>query len=410
MAGGMSEKEWEQLVIDEFGELGWFPMEGKQIAKGSGERESWDELIIPGRFRDAIARINPALPPGAIDDAVTVVRSVTSRDAITENYRIHEFLTMGIRAVAYADEYGAEHNPTIWLIDKRDAGNNDFMAARQVRVVDGEHRRIFDVVLYLNGLPVGFIELKKTSAKGDDLKSAHTQLTSTYVDEFPLAFRCNVICVVTDGPGALCGTAFTPLEHFAPWTVDDEGEPVKQPASRTEELPVVLMLHGLFQHERFLDLLSGYVTFARTKGGLRKMLAKPHQYFAVSEAIRKTLDAVRGDGRAGVVWHTQGSGKSMEMELYANQVLTHPSLGNPTIVVLTDRRTWMTSSSARSRPASCCPRSRSRPPPARSFARRWRTSASAGSSSRRCRSSGRPRRRRRTGSRTRCCPTGATSS
>ena len=106
---------------------------------------------------------------------------------------------------------------------------------------------------------------------------------------------------------------------------------------RDEDLPLVLMMYGLFQHERFIELLTGYVTFARTEDGLVKRLAKPHQYFAVSEAVGKTIEAVRSHGRAGVVWHTQGSGKSMEMELYANQVLTHPSLGNPTIVVLTDR-------------------------------------------------------------------------
>ena len=157
------------------------------------------------------------------------------------------------------------------------------------------------------------------------------------MDELPLAFRCNEICVVSDGPGALCGTAFTPFEHFAPWSVNDEGQPVKQPAVRDVDQPIMLLLHGMFGHARFLDLITGYVSFARTDGTLLKRLAKPHQYFAVAEAVRKTIEAVRGDGRAGVVWHTQGSGKSMEMELYANQILTHPSLGNPTIVVLTDR-------------------------------------------------------------------------
>ena len=157
------------------------------------------------------------------------------------------------------------------------------------------------------------------------------------MNELPLAFRCNVVCAVTDGPGALCGTAFTPFEHFAPWSVDDEGHPVKQPAVRDVDQPIMLLLHGMFPHARFLDLVTGYIAFARTDGGLLKRLAKPHQYFAVEEAVRKTIEAVRGDGRAGVVWHTQGSGKSMEMELYTNKILTHPSLGNPTIVVLTDR-------------------------------------------------------------------------
>ena len=249
---------------------------------------------------------------------------------------MHEFLTRGIRSVTYTDEYGAERNPTIWLINRRDPENNDFMAAHQVAVVDGEHRRRFDVVLYVNGMPLGIVELKKISNDGGGLKQAHGQLM-TYVEELPLAFRCNVVCVASDGPGALCGTAFTPFEHFAPWNVDDDGHPVKQPAVQDVDQPIMLLLHGMFQHARFIELLFGYVAFARTEDGLVKRLAKAHQYFAVAEAVGKTIEAVRGDGRAGVVLHTQGSGKSMEMELYANQVLTHPSLGNPTIVVLTDR-------------------------------------------------------------------------
>src|SRR6516225_11359950 len=113
MAGGMSEKEWEDLVMEVLGELAWEPREGKSIAKGSGERESWDELIIPGRLRDAIARINLKLPPSAVDEVVATVMTATSRDALAENHRVHEYMTRGIRSVVYTDEYGAEQNPTI---------------------------------------------------------------------------------------------------------------------------------------------------------------------------------------------------------------------------------------------------------------------------------------------------------
>src|SRR5580704_15870456 len=333
---GMSEEQWEQFVLDELAELAWEPKTGTEIAP-KAERESWSELIISWRLRDAIARINPGLPMSAVDDAAKIVFSATSQDARAENQRMHEFLTRGIRSVTYTDEYGAERNPTIWLLDRRNVENNDFMAARQVRVVDGEHRRRFDVVAYVNGMPLAFIELKKASAGGDDLKSAHTQLTGTYVAELPLAFRCNVVCVISDGFAMQYGTAFTPFEHFAPWNVDDDGKPIKQPAADLVDQPIMLLLHGMFRHDRFLDLLFGYVAFARNADGMVKRIAKPHQYFAVAEAVRKTIEAVRGDGRAWVVWHTQGSGKSMEMELYANQVATHPSLANPTIVVLTDR-------------------------------------------------------------------------
>src|SRR5215469_16664733 len=278
---GMSEAAWEQLVMDELAELAWEPKDGKQIAPGSGERESWSELIIPRRLREAIAVINPALPASAVEDAVTIVLSATSRDARAENLRIHEFLTRGIRAVSYADKYGAVQNPTIRLIDQRQPEMNDFVAVHQVTVVEGEHRRRFDVVLYVNGMPLGFIELKKATVDGGALKAAHAQLT-TYVDELPLAFRCNEVCVVSDVPGALCGTAFTPFEHFAPWNVDDVGQAVKQPAVRDVDQPIMLLLHGMFGHARFLDLVTGYIAFARTDGGLVKRLAKPHQYFAVA--------------------------------------------------------------------------------------------------------------------------------
>ena len=332
----LSEAEWEALAMDTLGELGWKPVEGKAIAPGSGERESWSELILPGRLREAIGRINPQLPPSAVEDALMEVTSARSRDALAENRRIHEFLTKGIRSVVYTDEHGAEHNPTIWLVDFREPEANDFLAVNQVTVTDGEHRRRFDVVLYLNGLPVGVVELKKAGDAHADLQGAYAQLR-TYVDELPLAFRANVVCVVSDGITARYGTAFTPFEHFAPWNVDDEGRPVPQPPARDEDLALNLALHGLFQQRRFLEILRGYVAFAETPGGTTKRIAKPHQYFAVSKAVGKTIEATRRDGRAGVVWHTQGSGKSLEMELYTHQVMTHPSLGNPTIVVITDR-------------------------------------------------------------------------
>ena len=332
---GMSEAGWEALAMDTLGELAWEAVEGKSIASGSGERQSWRELIIPGRLRAAIGRINLGLPESAVQEAVQVVLSPKSRDARGENHQVHRYLTDGIRSVIYADEHGAEHNPTIRLIDYADPCANDFLAANQVMVIDGDHKRRFDIVLYVNGLPLGVIELKKAGDENAGLEGAHAQVM-TYVQELPLAFRCNVACVVSDGIRAKYGTAFTPFEHFAPWNVDDEGRPVK-PNSTDADLAINLLLYGLFEQRRFIEILGGYVAFAQSDGGLVKRIAKPHQYFAVSKAVGKTLEAVRSNGHAGVVWHTQGSGKSMEMELYANQVLRHRSLGNPTIVVLTDR-------------------------------------------------------------------------
>lgn len=334
--GDMSEAAWEALAMDTLGELAWLPVEGKKIAPGSGERESWAELIIGRRLREAIGRINPQLPDSAVDEAVKIVLTPRSRDARTENHQVHEYLTRGIRSVVYTDSFGAEHNPTIRLIDRRDPLANEFLAVNQVTVIDGDHRRRFDIVAYVNGMPLAIIELKKAGDQNADLEGAHAQLM-TYVEELPMAFRCNVLCVVTDGVTARYGTAFTPFEHYAPWTVDDDGLPAPQPPASDEDLALNLILYGLFEQRRFTELLHGYVAFAQADNQLIKRIAKAQQYFAVSKAVDKTIEAVRSHGLAGVVWHTQGSGKSMEMELYANQVLTSPALGNPTIVVLTDR-------------------------------------------------------------------------
>ncbi|MBI1758931.1 MAG: type I restriction endonuclease subunit R [Actinobacteria bacterium] len=336
MSMDMSEGDWEALAMETLGELAWEPVAGTAIAPGSGERESWAELILAGRLRDAVARINPALPAASVDEAVGEVLAARSRDALAENRRLHTLLTTGIRSVVYTDEHGAEHNPTIRLVDLRDVTANDYLAANQVTVIDGEHNRRFDIVCYLNGLPVGLIELKKASSEYTDLPGAHRQV-QTYLEEFPLAFRGNAVCAVTDGITARYGTAFTPWEHFAPWNVDETGQPVPQPATRDEDLALNLLLHGVFEQQRLLELLRGYIAFAEQPGGAVKRIAKAHQYFAVDKAVRKTVEATRRDGKAGVVWHTQGSGKSLEMELFAHQIATHPSLGNPTIVVITDR-------------------------------------------------------------------------
>lgn len=344
----MSEADWEEAAVEVLGDLGWQPMKGSQLGPGSGERKDWAEPILVERLRDAIGQINPDLPASAVDDAVTTVLASTSRDAITENQRLHEFMARGMRSVTVVDEYGAEYTPTIWLVDFRDPETNDFVVASQVRIDDRNRNGIrCDVVLYLNGLPVAVIELKNASAEGADLKVAHQKLMN-YVTEWPLAFRATVLFAVSDGVTARYGTPFTPFNHFAPWNVDEQGRPVRLEGTsgtlrrevddvRYDDAQSVLLC-GLFDRRRFLELLRGYVTFASVGGsGLEKRIAKAHQYFAVSRAVEKTVEATRSDGKAGVVWHTQGSGKSMEMELYAYQASVDPRLANPTILVLTDR-------------------------------------------------------------------------
>ncbi len=344
----MSEDDWEQAAIETLAELGWLPIEGRKLGPGSRERKDWAEPILVERLREAIGQINPDLPASSVDEAVAVVLASESQDAISENRRLHEFMARGMRSVTVVDEYGAETTPTIWLIDFRDPEVNDYVVASQVRIDDRNRNGIrCDLALYLNGLPVAVVELKNAGSEKADLRVAHQKLMN-YVTEWPLAFRATVLFAVSDGVTARYGTPFTPFNHFAPWNVDEDGEPVR-PAGNPSSLPrevddiryddaQTVLLYGLFDQRRFLDLLRGYVTFASVGGsGLQKRIAKAHQYFAVSRAVEKTVEAIRSDGKAGVVWHTQGSGKSMEMELYAYQASIDPRLANPTILMLTDR-------------------------------------------------------------------------
>ncbi|MGC0252366.1 type I restriction endonuclease subunit R [Pseudactinotalea sp. Z1748] len=340
-----SEEAWEQLAIEVLGELGWQPTTGTAIAPGATtpfgeqERHAWDELLIRPRLRAALRRLNPDVPRDYLDQALDVIGSATSQDAITENHRIHDFLVNGLR-LPYIDSDGKEQNPTIRLIGA-DPDHNDWLAARQVTITRGDVTRRFDVVLYLNGMPVGIIELKRAGAAQADTAAAHAQL-QTYLREFPLAFRFAAITIISDTVTAKYGTPFTPLNHYSPWNVSDDGEALgaHSPSSINEgdqDTALDRVLHGLTRTDRFLTFLTHYVAFDETKAGLIKRIAKPHQFFAVERAVAKTLEAVDSHGKAGVVWHTQGSGKSMEMELYAAQVLQRPKLRNPTIVVITDR-------------------------------------------------------------------------
>ena len=188
-------------------------------------------------------------------------------------------------------------------------------------------------------MPVSVIELKRAGSRYADPAAAHEQL-KTYLREFPMAFRFSVFTLVSDGLTAKYGTPFTPLHHFSPWNVDDDGEVVELGVLDAEGEAVTgleLALFGLYNQERFLQLMRSFTAFDEGADGLLKRIAKPHQYFAVTKAVASTILAVESNGKAGVVWHTQGSGKSMEMELYANLVIRAPKLLNPTIIVITDR-------------------------------------------------------------------------
>ncbi|MFV2097404.1 type I restriction endonuclease subunit R [Micromonospora sp. LOL_014] len=329
----MGEADWESHALEQLGELGWEAGAGKDFALGSGQRQSWADLVLVEDLRAAIERLNPALPQGAVADAVRAATDAASREAFAENRAAHERLVNGIRSIVYTDSFGAEHNPTVQLVDLHDPDRNIFRAISQVLVIDGDFRRRFDIVLYVNGLPVAMVELKNAVDEDATLPGAHAQL-QTYRAEFPLAFRHAVLCLISDGITAKYGTPFTAYEHFAPWNIDDEGERVDTSSPEYDgPEALTVALHGLFNQRRFLELAAGFVNFTSDT----KRIAKPHQHFAVIRAVDCIVHASQSDGKAGVVWHTQGSGKSEEMVCTAAMTARHPALKNPTIVVLTDR-------------------------------------------------------------------------
>lgn len=330
-----TEDDLEGLVLEWLGD-GWKPMHGQDIAPGTGERESWDELLIRPRLLAALRRLNPQVPAQYLQQALADIAAPSSQDALTENYRMHKKFVEGHR-ISYLDPDGTEQNPTLRLIGTQET-DNDWIAVNQVTLILGEYHRRFDVVLYCNGMPVSIMELKKVGSKTADVAAAHAQL-QTYLREFPLAFRFCIFTFISDGIDAKYGTPFTPLNHFSPWNVDDDGVPVPPGLMVDGDFvpPIETAIAGLYNPTRFLQLMRSYTAFDFGAEGLLKRIAKPHQYFAVTKAVGSTIDAVRTNGKAGVVWHTQGSGKSMEMELYTASVMRHPALKNPTVVLITDR-------------------------------------------------------------------------
>jgi len=334
----MDEAALELWTQEELANLEWEPLEGKEVAPGSGERESWHDVVLRGQFDAALRDLNPDVPDAYLRQAASEILTPRSQDAITENYRLHRVLTEGYRGITYVDDAGEQVTPTIRVLSG-DPARNRYCSVNQVTIRSREHERRFDVVLYVNGLPLAIVELKKAGAAATSSEGAYNQL-QTYLRELPMAFRFAAVVVASDGVTARYGTPFTPWHHFAPWNVDDDGLVVGPDGIGSDGHPVTelgLTLWGLFNVERFGQLLRDFVAFDEDDAGLAKRIAKPHQYFAVTKAVASTVRAVDSDGRAGVVWHTQGSGKSMEMELYAAKVLRHPRLANPTIVVITDR-------------------------------------------------------------------------
>ena len=329
-----SESHVEDATLEWFSGLGYAVLHGPDISPDgpTPERVSYDQVLLTERLREALERLNPHLPAETLEEVLRKVQQTETPSLIEENRRLHRYLIEGV-PVEVGREDGSIGGDVARLIDFDNVDANDWRAVNQYTVVEYGHNRRPDVVLFVNGLPLAVIELKNPSDENATLDGAFNQL-QTYKDEIPSLFRTNAALVTSDGLHARLGSLTANLERFMPWrTVDGSAVTPKG----TPELGTVI--EGVFEKARFLTLMRDFTVFEDTGSGLVKIVAGYHQFHAVRHAVESTIAATspEGDRRIGVIWHTQGSGKSLLMAFYTGKIIAHPAMENPTVVVITDR-------------------------------------------------------------------------
>ncbi|MCA4132621.1 type I restriction endonuclease subunit R [Arthrobacter sp. M4] len=314
-------------------ELGYATSFGPDIAPGTtgAERTSYQQVYLFNRLRASAVRINPGLDESLVDEAIKRLDRAESQNPVAENFRVHTLLTAGV-PVEHRGSDGAIRTTRVRLIDFDDPAGNDWLAVNQFTIIENGKNRRPDVVVFLNGIPLGLLELKNLADEHATLKGAWNQV-QTYRHDIPSVFTPNAVTVISDGLSAAMSSFTGSFEHYAPWKTIDGPQVVAS-------LPAIeVLVKGVFGQGRFLDLLRNFIVFSDESQGLVKRVAKYHQYWAVNAAVESTIEAAGPDGdrRGGVVWHTQGSGKSIEMLLYAAKSMRDPRMGNPTLVFITDR-------------------------------------------------------------------------
>ncbi|MBN1210798.1 MAG: type I restriction endonuclease subunit R [Myxococcaceae bacterium] len=330
MSPNLTESVAEEEALRWFAELGYSVVVAQKNDPGA-DRESLGEVLLPARLTEAVDHLNRTLPPAAREEAVRKVLLQEHPSLVQENRRNHRLLVEGVE-VEYQQD-GRVVGERVRLLDFENPENNDWRVISQFTVVENGHNRRPDLTVFVNGLPLAVIELKNAADEEATLWTAFHQL-QTYKKDIPSLFRFNEVLVVSDGLEARLGSLTANRERFAPWRTI-EGEALA-PATL---LGLEVLLKGVFDKRRLLDLVRHFVVFEEEDDGVVKKLAGYHQFHAVQRAVDATVQASRptGDRRVGVVWHTQGSGKSLTMAFYSGKVILHPDMENPTIVVLTDR-------------------------------------------------------------------------
>ena len=359
MSNRLYESEIEQITLDILSdENGYLVAFGPELSEGDRKEREYTEVVLQGRLRDAIHRLNQTIPAEAREEAAKKVLRTVSINLLDNNETFHRMLTDGID-VKFSIGDGKTKTDKVWLLDFADPDNNEFLAVNQYTVLENHNNKRPDVVLLINGLPLVVMELKNAVDENADVKSAFNQL-QTYKQLIPSLFIYNAVLIISDGWFAKVGTLSSDYSRFMEWKTGD-GETI---VDTKRESALEPMIKGLLNKRTLLEVIRHFIVFEKTKEETIKKVAAYHQFYAVNKAIDSTIraalpvedaaqfesredpakygfasakDQPAGDKRAGVVWHTQGSGKSLSMVFFAGKLVLAEAMNNPTLMVLTDR-------------------------------------------------------------------------
>lgn len=337
----LCENDIEVMTIEELENLGYTYISGPQIAPDgeTPERQSYADVMLLDRVRLAIARFNPTIPYDVQEDALKQLIRISSPDMVTNNEDFHEMFVDGID-VEYRKN-GEIAGDKVWLADFEHPDNNEFLVVNQYTVIENNQNKRPDVILFINGLPLAVIELKNAANENATIAKAYEQI-QTYKATIPSPFTFNELIIISDGLDAKVGSLSAGYSRFMAWKTQDGKAEASHLIGQLETL-----IKGMLKKDVILDLIRHFIVFEKsktedTKTGITqiqtvKKLAGYHQYYAVNKAVDNTIQAsgVNGNRKGGVVWHTQGSGKSLSMVFYTGKLVL--ALDNPTIVVITDR-------------------------------------------------------------------------
>lgn len=337
----LTEEEIELMALQTLQEQGY------DILNGASIERTYNEVVLSNRLQEAIDKINPEIPAEIREEAARNVARVPFTNLLANNEAFHKLITEGVDVKGRDGEQIKTFK--VWLIDFQKPENNDFTAVNQFTIIENHNNKRPDVIIFINGLPLVVIEIKNATDEKADLKAAYNQLM-TYKQAIPTLFNYNSFLIVTDGWFAKAGSITSDWSRFSGWKIP-ETQPeniAAEPSdlynstlfpTPTANIEMDVVLNGMLNKKTIIDLIRYFIVFEKTKDKTLKKIAAYHQYYAVNKAIYSTIkaSATYGDQRAGVVWHTQGSGKSLSMVFYSGKMVVTPQLNNPTIVVLTDR-------------------------------------------------------------------------